>query len=229
MWRFILVSFGFLGFAFYQASGGANYAPAPDSLQVVMRGMPIFAAPLKVARAEIETDQQLVGASTAALPPVQTPKTQRIKSGSSAAAPDGTVAPAETTFAGLSGIGDGDLGGFEITLASATRSLGGGDALLQRPVQTASTFTAETLVQDVNRMPIEQALIVPQQPADIRSIAAGSANMRSGPGTDFGKVDQLAQGTQVEVLDRRGAWVELRNMQSGQTGWMADWLITATN
>jgi hypothetical protein len=33
MWRFLLVSFAVLGWAFYELSGGADYAPAPNSLQ----------------------------------------------------------------------------------------------------------------------------------------------------------------------------------------------------
>jgi len=33
MWRFVLVSFVFLGWAFYEMSGGADYRPAPGSLQ----------------------------------------------------------------------------------------------------------------------------------------------------------------------------------------------------
>lgn len=229
MWRFILISFGFLGLAFYQASGGSDYAPAADSLQVAMSDKPLFAAPLKVAPLEKDSAPQLAEASTATLPKIQTPKTQRIKTHASGGDLDVIAARDVTRFDGLSGINKGDLGGFEITLASAANSLDGGAAMDQRPVQAIGTFNAETLVQDVNQVPIEQALVVPQQETDIRSIAASSANMRSGPGTDYAAMDQLTQGTQVEVLDRRGAWVELRNMQTGQTGWMADWLITATN
>ncbi len=226
MWRFILISFGFLGFAFYQASGGADYAPAPDSLQVAMRNTSLFAAPLKPAPVEEESSQM----AEAEMPTIQTPKLKRIKTHSSGIELKSVAERGEKHFVGLSGNGSDELGGLEITLASAATNLSGGDAIAQRPVETVGMFSAETLVRDVNRTPIEQALVVPQQqPADIRSIAGSNANMRSGPGTDYAALDQLSQGTQVEVLDRRGAWVELRNMQTGQTGWMADWLITSTN
>jgi hypothetical protein len=33
MWRFLLISFAVLGWTFYELSGGADYAPAPNSLQ----------------------------------------------------------------------------------------------------------------------------------------------------------------------------------------------------
>lgn len=34
MWRFVVVSFAFLGAAFYHLSGGADYQPRPGSVQV---------------------------------------------------------------------------------------------------------------------------------------------------------------------------------------------------
>ena len=33
MWRFVIVVFGFLGWGFYEMSGGADYRPAPNSIQ----------------------------------------------------------------------------------------------------------------------------------------------------------------------------------------------------
>jgi len=33
MWRLVLITFVFLGWAFYELSGGADYRPAPDSIQ----------------------------------------------------------------------------------------------------------------------------------------------------------------------------------------------------
>ncbi|WP_162497330.1 SH3 domain-containing protein [Roseovarius dicentrarchi] len=224
MWRLILISFGFLAAAFYQASGGADYAPAPGSLQVALRDKPFFAPPLKVAATADQSADAIAEADAPKLPPIQKPKSEK-----TAAAPMPKTQRAQPTFAGLSGIGKGDTGGFEITLASAARTLDGGDAIPQRPLETMGAFNADTLVEDVNRTPIDQALAVPQQPADIRSVIGSRVNIRSGPGTDYAALDQLTQGTQVEVLDRRGDWLELRNMQTGQTGWMADWLITAVN
>ncbi len=229
MWRYILISFGFLGFAFYQASGGSDYAPSPNSLQVAMKGKPLFAAPRKVAPVQDDDVRQIAEIGDSTLPPMQKPKGSRINAPAKSMKVGAGADRPQMTLAGLSGGGDIGPGGIEITLASAARSLAGGSAMTERPVQAMGTFNAETLVQDVNRLPIEQALVAPRQPVDIRSIAGSNANMRSGPGTDFDKVDQLTQGTQVEVLDRRGAWVELRNMQTGQVGWMADWLITASN
>jgi hypothetical protein len=221
MWRFILISFGFLGFAFYQASGGSDYAPAPDSLQVAYAGKSLFSEP-KVVPARVQMAAQLPKAN---LPKPETP-TRRETAQVARTQAISAALQKSTTFTGLSGLSKDETGGFGITLASMTQPLNGGGA-----VDTRRTFNAETLVSDVRNVPIDEAVIASLAPevSDIRRIAGNAANMRSGPGTDFEKVDQLTRGTSVEVLDRRGTWVELRDINTGQTGWMADWLVTAAN
>ncbi|SEK43238.1 SH3 domain-containing protein [Roseovarius nanhaiticus] len=230
MWRFIMVSFAFLGLAFYEVSGGADYAPAPNSLQVAMADKPLFAPALdlsELTRVAAAEPEQAPKASTEVVAKAERAKPATEMRGTKRAAP--------VTFAGLSGVSEDELGGFGITLASASQPLNGGNAGEIRGLEGIGSFDAETLVADVRNTPIDRAVIstqsaAPQQTAtDIRSIAGDRANMRSGPGTDFAKVDQLTRGTDVEILGRRGAWVELRDLDTGQTGWMADWLVTAAN
>lgn len=61
---------------------------------------------------------------------------------------------------------------------------------------------------------------------DIRRVTGSVVNMRAGPGTDYEVVAQLIQGDEAEVLiDDGTGWVQLR-LQGGQTGWMADFLLT---
>ncbi|WP_324751463.1 SH3 domain-containing protein [Roseovarius sp. Pro17] len=222
MWRFILISFAFLGLVFYHTSGGSDYAPAPNSLQVAWQGKSLFAEPRPVP-----APTQIVEAE---MPPLQVAASNSRTKATTAKNTKRKPALREaTTFAGLSGLSEDETGGFGITLASMTRPLSGGDAMDQRAPARTDTFDVETLVSDVQSTPIAEAVISSRGPADIRSVAGDVANMRSGPGTDFDKVDQLTRGTNVEILDRRGAWVELRDLDTGQTGWMADWLVTAAN
>lgn len=230
MWRFILVSFAFLGVAFYMASGGANYTPAPNSFQVALRDKPFFAPPRPATTpVEIADEEET-------LPQIITPRTNAVKKIARTKFP----APAkheDTSYAGLSALwhdesgedemGDDKTGQSDITLAAPAHSLNGGNAMDRRPIERIGTFDAETLAHDVRSVPIDQAVISTQMPADIRQIVGDAANMRSGPSTDFDKVQQLSRGTSVEVLDRLGAWVNLRDVETGQTGWMADWLISA--
>ncbi|WP_375174728.1 SH3 domain-containing protein [Pseudooceanicola sp.] len=65
-------------------------------------------------------------------------------------------------------------------------------------------------------------------PTDLREVTGNSVNMREGPGTRFSVVDQLQRGDAVEVLDEPGnGWLKLRVAESGQVGWMADFLVSS--
>ncbi|MGR3486169.1 MAG: SH3 domain-containing protein [Paracoccaceae bacterium] len=61
----------------------------------------------------------------------------------------------------------------------------------------------------------------------MRSVAGSRVNMRDGPGTDFGVLDTLVQGTDVEVIEvNDSGWARLRVMDTGLEGWMAERLLT---
>ncbi|WP_432689376.1 SH3 domain-containing protein [Pseudooceanicola sp. C21-150M6] len=82
------------------------------------------------------------------------------------------------------------------------------------------------------------AFATPPQPAptaenaftDIREVTGNRVNMRNGPGTNYAIVDRLTRGQEVEVLSEPGnGWLELRVNDTGQVGWMADFLVTASS
>lgn len=86
----------------------------------------------------------------------------------------------------------------------------------------------------LQRQEIRNAQIVasraPAPPADIRHVSATSGNMRSGPGTEFPRITRLNAGDEVRVLHDDGAgWVHLVVVETGDEGWMADWLISAAD
>ena len=61
---------------------------------------------------------------------------------------------------------------------------------------------------------------------DIRLITGNRVNMRSGPGTSYDVVAQAILGDEAEVIfDDGSGWVQLR-LAGGQTGWMADFLLS---
>lgn len=67
------------------------------------------------------------------------------------------------------------------------------------------------------------ALLVLGQAAAAETLtvtASGSLNMRSGPGTGYRVVGQLARGTRVETLDSASGWVKVRS-PSGTVGWVS--------
>nr|WP_285813429.1 SH3 domain-containing protein [Lutimaribacter sp. EGI FJ00013] len=52
--------------------------------------------------------------------------------------------------------------------------------------------------------------------------------MRMGPGTKFNVATTLRRGDLVEVLDDPGTgWLNLRVVDTGRVGWIADFLVTA--
>ena len=88
----------------------------------------------------------------------------------------------------------------------------------------AETVTAPVIVEEVIAEAVEVA------PADIREVTAARVNMRDGPGKNFSVIAKLTNGEQVEILQDPGdGWVKLRVANSGREGWMADFLLTASN
>jgi uncharacterized protein YgiM (DUF1202 family) len=73
--------------------------------------------------------------------------------------------------------------------------------------------------------------VVEEEPAaDMRKVTAARVNMRQGPGQNFSVVAKLNNGDEVEILQDPGdGWVKLKVMDSGRIGWMADFLLTASN
>lgn len=62
---------------------------------------------------------------------------------------------------------------------------------------------------------------------DIREVAGRRVNMRTGPGTDFGVVLTLDQGTPLEVLEvSETGWARIATLDRGIEGWMAERLLT---
>lgn len=62
---------------------------------------------------------------------------------------------------------------------------------------------------------------------DLREVIGERVNMRDGPGTDFGVIDQLMRGTVITVIEDAGnGWVRVRVDASGRAGWMSsDFLL----
>lgn len=75
----------------------------------------------------------------------------------------------------------------------------------------------------------QQAAVTPSQPRMITvevARASKTINMRSGPGTDFGKVGSFSAGSQANVVSRNGDWVKLENGQL--SGWVYAPLVSIT-
>ncbi len=65
-------------------------------------------------------------------------------------------------------------------------------------------------------------------PALIGMVSGSSVNLRSGPGTAYGKAGSIKGGTQLDLLARYNDWLKVRTTD-GRTGWVSDELINVSD
>ena len=218
MKKFILLTFGFLGWAFYEMSGGADFVPASA------RVAPIEETVLAVVPAEAPAQP----ADTEELPEVDPQETAELVD----TTPDLDPLPAEVTRVALN-------------LTTLQEVLDDTAAAASEPVATAVSDSEVPVnpgfsVSSANTPAIIPSLVAgvdtQSQPAvaiaavtnDIRTVSGNRVNVRGGPGTDFGIVSRLVRGDAVEVLEDNGTgWVRMRPVDSDVEGWMADFLLTS--
>ena len=236
MWRFIVVTFAFLGWSFYVLSGGSDYAPGENSFQA--RTIEGDAKPAEVQVVELEQDSQSAAATTTSEPVV----TRSISGLSDIETDDGTRF--QITLASVSATNDyAETANAEASAIDAvleelkSEESQAAEADLPESVQTGfvgeEVFSLETYVmrQDSSYTPTtSEDSYVESYDGDIRQVSGNLVNMRAGPGTDYQKVAKLSKGTRIAVLEEPGnGWVMLEVLDTGETGWMADWLVTAAN
>lgn len=238
MWRFILVTFAFLAVAFYQLSGGSDYAPGQNSLQVQgLQGV----EPDEVRVAALEADEPVTSESTEVTRAVSSLSDLRVED-------DNRF---RITLASVSASNEYDSAAVlpkverVATSASAIETVVE-DAIeaevtpeREQPESVATGFVGEEVFSlETYVMRQSDSYTIPESGAsdgmaatgDLRRVTGNSVNMRAGPGTEYEKVGKLGKGTSIAVLEEPGnGWVMLEVVETGEIGWMADWLITASN
>ena len=249
MWRLIIVTFGFLFFAFYEMSGGADYAPRTQSIQVqakIDRDLRDFKREqrrLADIRAQ-EAEARRVAAAAAV---------QRDLTRTAEAAP--AVNPvANPALAGFSDMvaerraAHGQDGPKLVLAAAGTPDFAVAQLPVTPPAQPSATDAAvasalaeaDPLANPEVILPGLEQLTDPNRPVtataaaaqgnDIRYVTGSRVNMRQGPGTDFSVLASLTGGDEVTVLrDDASGWLKVRVSDTGRVGWMADFLLTAAN
>jgi|29_taG_2_1085357.scaffolds.fasta_scaffold02163_2 hypothetical protein len=223
MSRFVFVSFAFLGWGFYELSGGADFtpperpvteiaeAPTPVTNRGSQNGITVSATSL-VTRTMIEArHKDLVRARVEERqsPPVLAPQDQDGEAHEAA-----PPASASLFTAGLR------AGGLQ--LASLEAGLGGG---LQ-----SDWREDDAPIAAIRQPGLAEDTAAGQSPAaenDIRSIRASRVNMRQGPGTAYPIITRLLAGDEVIVIDDNGSgWLHLRTTDDEHFGWIAASLVS---
>ena len=211
MSRFVVVSFAFLGWAFYELSGGADFKP-PERPEPVAKTETAIPAPAteQVAARVVTTQKPVLTQRVKRQFP--TPQEQRDRQAQLAR--DAAESRREVLSRGLTGglellpVAE-DSGEFEVA------SLGDGTAQLV------------SLTQPVTGDAPAQPAVAETPQADLREVTGTRVNMRGGPGTIYPILQRLTLGNKVEVLSDSGTgWLRLRTEQGQQVGWVAASLIS---
>lgn len=205
MWRFIVVTFAFLGWSFYVLSDGADYKPGAQSLQAHMKLAGTRPAarpePVQTAEAAPETDEDVTRSVTTL--------TNLAVGGS-----DRVEIVLASVSAGETSLADGDGDETRTKAEILTEPEGAG-------TDRAAAMTVEEFVT---------ASLSQRETMDIRWVNGDVVNMRDGPGTNYNRVAQLTRGTEVMILETaEDGWVMLEVTDTGKVGWMADWLLSEPN
>lgn len=220
MWRFMLITFGFLGFAFYELSGGADYKPHTNSLQArTAQTATVEVAELEPA--EAPSIAELADAAPETRPADRLGITLASIQVDESEYPNQTEAKSERVTASDATLDEAEQQALEAAEEDVRDVWPGAIELfqLQEAKRIQQTESLKAIKQD------EQAANF-----DIRYVTGNLVNMRGGPGTEYGKVGKLTQGTEVAVLEAPGnGWLMLRVMDTGEEGWMADWLVSDAN
>ncbi|MBM1309954.1 SH3 domain-containing protein [Sulfitobacter mediterraneus] len=213
MFRFILVSFGFLGWSFYEMSGGADFDPintrmarleavnptpfdnpSSSDAQVILASAPAVAT---------DTNPPLNEAVTRVSLNLTTLQEALDQSGSAA-----TVAPAAAATVDPAAVPTN----VAVTTASA---------------DTPAIIPSLIIQDDTTSPDVTPAALVSEVGLDIRTVSGNRVNVRGGPSTNFSVVSKLIRGDAVEILEDNGnGWVRMRSVLTGEEGWMADFLLS---
>lgn len=213
MSRFVMLSFAFMGWGFYELSGGADFKPPerPAAPQAQAEAQP-DAAPRTRSRittnAQIErpvlTRRDQIARNTPARPAADPNLRARVAAEhlASAAAVLGST---QTAFSDEPAPGTLQLASLDGGLAAISATPAAPQPVVAATAETNALATA----------------------VDRRSIRASRVNMRQGPGTTYPVITRLLGGDEVIVIEDSGTgWLHLRSPDKGYVGWIAASLVS---
>lgn len=211
--RFVLVSFVFLGWAFFELSGGTGFEPRgvrSPQLATTSQTTPDTSRPATTAQ-PVEVSSLV--AKSAIAP-------RKARPAETASAVDSQVAartPAQVRISLSQGMSlfPASEPGTGAALASQD-----GEVLSLAQIAAQSSFDRPTAPS------VRQPAVRSEPDSDIREVTGTRVNMRDGPGTIYPVISRLNIGQEVEVLSASGTgWLRLRTVQGQQVGWASASLI----
>lgn len=222
MKRFILLAFGFLALAFFVLSGGADFDPAEtrqaslevrqqleaarhDDAQMRVAALPKVTGPAPLTADQIVKEEGVGGTklNLASYKSSASPDSSSLPTINSEVVEDAAPLPDDAAPADLS------LTAPAVIEVAQTTSVKQENSGISFAGLSASASSSNVTLPD-----------------NVRVISGSRVNLRAGPGTGFDVLDQLNADTRVEILEDAGnGWVQLRPVDGGPTGWIADFLL----
>lgn len=201
MTRFIIITFAFLAFAFYEMSGGADFDPQKTLAARVDGPVEIKTERLEqtaqTARNE-DLAQNVTRVNLSLTSVDEVPRANTLRTGRAR-----IDAPAESI----------DIVSQEEPVIIIP------SLIVDKPLITRVNFGAAPDA-DTDPSPTETGEF------DVRAVTGDSVNVRGGPGTNHAVVSRLTRGDKVDILEDPGqGWVKLRPLGGGNEGWVADFLL----
>lgn len=230
---FVILSFLFLGWLYWELSGGADFVPETAATETPAETP--AEADVTLAVAEVPADggeaAPLIASavSPAEAPAVEAPaEAEALQAAAALPAPAPEAAAPEAPAVEVTRA-DSSLD----TIAAAARPvlpegpLAPGEALAAIAPELAGR------IEDA----VAAALVAPEAAPEggtdvaaaggaangangLRLVTGDRVNMRAGPGTGFEVVGQLVAGQRAEVLEAEGNWLRVRG-EGGAEGWMS--------
>lgn len=204
MVRFIVLTFAFLGWSFYEMSGGADFEPGQINAQREAARLAEEAEKAELAAvARADTTEVALTQVAVRIEP-QADETTEVAALGAVSTP---LVEAATDAATPDAIGD----------ATVTEAVASSDAV--PTVTPAAAPAAESTI-------VAEAASAAD--LDLRRVTGNRVNMRQGPGTNYSVVAKLVRNDEVIILQDPGdGWVKLRVVDGNRVGWMADFLLAS--
>lgn len=220
MSRFVMVSFAFLGWGFYELSGGRDFTPPVAPIGDIGQIATITAPAPDTTTSKFRQSAKARAAALVATQVLQDTAPRR-------PAPNPThrqnVALAQIVSAGAQ-LQASDQAFSNTTQASPLplNSLQGGLLAMTTQFDRDTAIRAQTANLGGN----SAAPAASESYLDLRQIRASRVNMRQGPGTIYPVLARLLAGDEVLIIDDNGSgWLQLRTKDGNKIGWVAASLV----
>lgn len=231
MWKFIIVTFGVLGLAFYELSGGADFTPEQRPQEAQATAAPTLEM----------TAQDILAAADAPPPDNVVDRGNDVAASvNDAANSDPAAGPAMAAVAPRLTRPLIEASGAAGVAALETANIGASDPMSEPEADSRTstrTFASLSLSPDGIARNGERDLddtvdaliaspsgddLTEPTGGDTRSVEASALNVRNGPSTSDAVVGRLTRSQTVTVLSQTAdGWTQIRHDGDGTEGWVA--------